>query len=188
MILEEHRCGRPTLSTRNACRALRLFPFAACVKHLNDEERTTYETEKAKWRAHFQPYRQQRTALLLGDPACWSWPVPGEDLASGDEYEDARRLSDWQKGRCAICGIVDQLVNDHDHQTGLVRGRLCRPCNTSEGFDGRPGTVFERYRQRPPTSMLRIRLRYWDPIAKAFAQPERQIEDGWEDNSTADLT
>ena len=40
----------------------------------------------------------------------------------------------WQDGRCALCGFRDgPLVEDHCHMTGLVRGYLCRSCNTTEG-------------------------------------------------------
>ncbi|MGV9278025.1 endonuclease domain-containing protein [Streptomyces griseosporeus] len=157
------------------------------MTHLNDAERAKYEADKAAQRAVWEPYRRERSALVLGDPACWGWPVP----AAGPpvpEDQAAAVLNDWQQGRCAICATTEDLVNDHDHQTGLMRGRLCRRCNTNEGMDGRPGTVYEKYRRRPPTRILGIRLRYWDPIAKAYAEPQRMIEDGWEDNSTADLT
>jgi hypothetical protein len=31
--------------------------------------------------------------------------------------------------RCEVCGNKQQLNIDHDHKTGLVRGRLCTKCN-----------------------------------------------------------
>ncbi len=35
--------------------------------------------------------------------------------------------------RCAICDREDELVGDHDHQTGKPRGILCRACNLAIG-------------------------------------------------------
>lgn len=55
----------------------------------------------------------------------WDAPEPGADLWA------------WQAGRCAWCGYKDSLVEDHCHQTGLVRGLLCRACNQLEGNDWR---------------------------------------------------
>jgi Recombination endonuclease VII len=43
-----------------------------------------------------------------------------------------RMLTARQDGRCAICcrqPRTRQLVIDHDHKTGLVRGLLCHRCN-----------------------------------------------------------
>jgi hypothetical protein len=36
-------------------------------------------------------------------------------------------------GVCPICEQERPLVQDHDHATGLVRGRLCRSCNSRIG-------------------------------------------------------
>lgn len=38
----------------------------------------------------------------------------------------------WQRGRCAFCGYEADLVVDHDHGTGLIRGSLCHGCNVRE--------------------------------------------------------
>lgn len=39
----------------------------------------------------------------------------------------------WQDGRCGLCGFRFPLVVDHCHDTGLIRGQLCRSCNVTEG-------------------------------------------------------
>jgi hypothetical protein len=38
--------------------------------------------------------------------------------------------------RCAICESTKQLVIDHDHKSGVVRGRLCHHCNVGIGWLG----------------------------------------------------
>lgn len=39
-----------------------------------------------------------------------------------------------QNGKCLICGRENQdWCLDHDHESGYVRGVLCRSCNAVEG-------------------------------------------------------
>lgn len=38
-----------------------------------------------------------------------------------------------QENACAVCGDLGQLVVDHCHTTGKIRGLLCHPCNLSLG-------------------------------------------------------
>lgn len=61
----------------------------------------------------------------------------------GIEYDLLMVLYEQQEGCCAICGEAGSapaqgktrsvLVVDHDHETGEVRGLLCRRCNTGLG-------------------------------------------------------
>jgi hypothetical protein len=48
-----------------------------------------------------------------------------------DEYD---ALFEKQHGACAICRSNTDLVIDHNHQTGVVRGLLCASCNKALGF------------------------------------------------------
>ncbi len=63
----------------------------------------------------------------MSEIACTSWEVDGYEV-----------LRHWQGGRCAMCGLRDRLVMDHDHTTGLIRGWLCRSCNGLEATSGHP--------------------------------------------------
>jgi hypothetical protein len=65
---------------------------------------------------------------VLGDPACWSWPV----LSSGGDWAV---IVAWQESRCALCGTTSgRLERDHDHATGL------RPLRSPAGpLGGQPG-------------------------------------------------
>jgi len=114
--------------------------------------------EAAAWEAQKQGYaRGQELARRYfhkeKDPVCWSWdPMP----EGGDWWE-------WHPSMCAVCGSRGNLVIDHDHATGLIRGRLCRSCNTREGSGYAPDRIV-KYRQRNPASMWGFREVYWDPF------------------------
>lgn len=50
-----------------------------------------------------------------------------------EEYETLVAAAD---GRCEICGEERDLVVDHCHDSGDVRGVLCNPCNRGIGLLG----------------------------------------------------
>jgi recombination endonuclease VII len=39
-----------------------------------------------------------------------------------------------QDNKCAVCRDETKLIVDHCHSTNKVRGLLCSPCNSCEGF------------------------------------------------------
>ncbi|MGW1135718.1 endonuclease domain-containing protein [Streptomyces griseoluteus] len=127
--------------------------------------------------AGFAEERRRHVELLAArDPECWSWPSsldwndvadfcggPIEGLLERFEAEEAHALyialAAWHRDRCAVCGYRDpRLVRDHDHETGMIRGLLCRSCNGLEPHDD---GLFEKYRSQPPAQILGIRLRYY---------------------------
>ncbi|MFJ9413080.1 endonuclease VII domain-containing protein [Streptomyces sp. NPDC101227] len=76
-------------------------------------------------------------------------------------HRDYDRLKELQGGVCAICqratGATRRLSVDHDHQTGAVRGLLCRPCNNMLGHGRDSKDFFARavaYLIAPPARRL----------------------------------
>lgn len=63
----------------------------------------------------------------------------GRDRRFREKYgiseADYLRMREQQNGLCAVCEKPsDLLVVDHCHDTGAVRGLLCRACNLSLGY------------------------------------------------------
>lgn len=56
----------------------------------------------------------------------------------GISEEQYQEMENSQRGLCAICrracDVVGTLSIDHDHETGRVRGLLCKRCNSGLGF------------------------------------------------------
>jgi len=52
----------------------------------------------------------------------------------GIREDDVAKLLEIQGGGCALCGEIKLLGVDHCHQTGKVRGILCRKCNGGIGL------------------------------------------------------
>ena len=153
-----HDCGRPTRTDRPCWQPRpRLLP--SCRIHATPDELATAEAERARLTAILDDWYASQT------PACHRWPLndqcqrDAEAVDLDDSQGGARVLWTWQQGLCAICGHHATRL-DHDHTTGLVRGWLCRPCNTAEArLDG---GEFVKYRHRPPAVMLGLRARYVD--------------------------
>jgi hypothetical protein len=66
-------------------------------------------------------------------------PVPAAAARYGITTNRYKELLDSQNGACAICGkkpTKGSLVVDHCHESGLVRGLVCRAHNTGVGLLG----------------------------------------------------
>ena len=105
-----------------------LYPICkSCVSNRNKEDhakdpRLEYKREYSKnrinsWQA--DPLRQRESQLRR--------------FYDIDQLQYLAMLA-HQSGECAVCGVdsadlPQRLDVDHDHETGLVRGLLCRGCN-----------------------------------------------------------
>lgn len=105
---------------------------------------THWRKEKARRKAVAHESRVQKTyGLAAGDYAL---------------------LYQAQGGKCALCrrstGARKKLAVDHDHETGLVYGLLCGPCNKDVmGWSRREFQFFHRcieYLRNPPARQLGI--------------------------------
>jgi len=117
------------------------------------ERRVVVRSEFAAW-AHDNAFRFRKR--LPFDREGRAKPRPQALSAAHKAYgmtrEDVQLLMFLQSGACAICDTKHgQLVIDHDHVTGDVRGLLCGPCNSAlghlENFDVERARA---YRLGPP--------------------------------------
>jgi Recombination endonuclease VII len=90
------------------------------------------------------------------------YPLLAEDVINSFAWwiidPDAYRFAEFHAGRCAMCGKTPppwSLFADHDHKTSLVRGFLCRGCNTAEAHRANRGNArWQAYRDRSPAVLL----------------------------------
>lgn len=186
-------CGRPTKGG-TACQQSPLAYWRlpkregrprSCLRHLTADERAEYDREVAEAESSEAAARR---AVHGMNPACWSWAVPDDTVHQGPDPDVAglAAIEEWQAGRCGICASRGNLVTDHDHATGLVRGLLCQRCNTAEAF--RSVGPYRRYRELPPAVILGVKVRYWDPVAGDYVQPAAIREaDKWTDAASEDI-
>lgn len=81
--------------------------------------------------------------LLARDP---TFERRARRLLSSDARSVYRFVA-FHDGRCAVCADETELLLDHDHWTGLVRGFLCPRCNSAES-----GAKRRCFRLRPSAS------------------------------------
>ncbi|MFE7462304.1 endonuclease domain-containing protein [Nocardiopsis terrae] len=96
----------------------------------------------------------------------------------GARGEARRRLIRAFGRKCAICGKHGQFM-DHDAFTGLVRGLLCRYCNTHvDSCPHTSGCEFAEYLNDPPAVGLDL---VYPDLGKTYARTLARAEaHGWE--------
>lgn len=93
--------------------------------------------------------------------------IPRKDLKAWA----TKHLLEKQGGACSICGLpVDyksrtDMVVDHDHNTGEIRGVLHRTCNTGEG---KVRNLVTRWGAR--TSDLQAAIRWLEGLVRYYRQ------------------
>lgn len=88
------------------------------------ENKGTYKAKHAEW---YQANKVEHNKRVLKDARKRRY---GVDDAS------FQRMLQEQGSCCAICSSVlgQEACVDHNHQTGQVRGLLCKPCNMALGL------------------------------------------------------
>lgn len=109
----------------------------------------------------------------------------GRKLARSQLRPTALRLLAAQGGVCALCKrpidltIKGDMVVDHDHVTGLIRGALHRSCNAAEGkvanAAGRWGAKSMDYAAILP--WMENLIAYLKQAPTQFIYPSHQTED-----------
>lgn len=119
-----------------------------CFRSYNAERWQNRPAEKVESdRARMRAYRAEHKAEHAAMQRDWHARHPTAKRAQrllrefGLTLEAFDALAASQGGLCAICrrpphgGKNGQVLHvDHDHETGVVRGLLCGPCNTALGL------------------------------------------------------
>lgn len=104
--------------------------------------RKWYAKNKVRWRAHVKAYRDANRDKYKHNPRKYDEKYKLAKFAriyklTIDEVKFWLAITS-----CEICGRSETVVMDHDHVTGVFRGRLCDRCNTGLGmFGDNPDTL-----------------------------------------------
>jgi hypothetical protein len=124
------------------------------IEQARTYRQTHKETVRAKDRERYQEHKEERNASSKRHYAdhrqeyidmAEKWHREHPEKANGyyRKYHTGcspelfQAFNEKQGGKCAICGGVNDrghaLCADHDHETGIIRGLLCRTCNLGIG-------------------------------------------------------
>ena len=116
-----------------------------CRPCFNAKQRGRYKalTRTEEGRAKVAEWRKNYSDKVGRDTELAYWREYSLKYKYGMTYDDFLDMLADQDGKCAICKAPDakrkgdkHLHVDHNHQTGMVRGLLCNPCNRGLGFLG----------------------------------------------------
>jgi hypothetical protein len=109
-----------------------------------------FKAEKARVAHRRREYRRWKKSKEE-DPDAHRLMVRDHGLRTkfGITLEQYEEMSERQLGLCAICVRPESIEGaslsvDHCHSTGLVRGLLCRTCNSAIGFLGDDPSMLQR--------------------------------------------
>lgn len=97
-----------------------------CVRARNEERRKRFPNEARDF--------SRRTRKMFPEKAIRQRRESRLRRAYGLTESKFREMSRAQKGKCAVCDRRRRLCVDHDHDSGKVRGLLCRACNVGLGI------------------------------------------------------
>lgn len=124
----------------------------AKMKHLYATDPKTRETKKRRakeWKARLPAEERKRI----------NWESHLRHMY-GLTIQEYNRLIAERNGRCACCNqTCEEFHVDHDHETGEVRGMVCRNCNSGIGLLGDNIAGLER-----AIAYLRKQTRAFEPL------------------------
>lgn len=128
---------------------------------INNEPKCYCHVPK-KLRSHVDDYQKRVDKIREDSQNQWLDEVEHRIISIYEKAKEYRRvpacelighflLEELQDYKCIIClksGEKESLIEDHCHETGMVRGLLCKGCNTVEGMskgDSRPWGIYRKY-------------------------------------------
>lgn len=106
---------------------------------------TRCHTEKPATAEYFPLHNKKRNGLDSWCRACRSTYRNANCRGKFRAVISDEKLQEIKNSttECVICGDAGQLVVDHDHSTGKVRGMLCNHCNRGLGHFRDDPTLLE---------------------------------------------
>lgn len=137
--------------TSEARKAYQKAYYEKNKERIKEEARRRYHADPEKHNANNRRWYQENRERARETQRAWNERNREKVVARNRERSKHLRFSqhglteadylsllERQNGVCAICqrecDVIDKLSIDHCHVTGLVRGLLCKRCNSGLGF------------------------------------------------------